>query len=118
MKKSSLSMMACSRSNGVWGAVALAAMSLCTPSQLRAESGSLAGFPFVIHCKLKDTYHAFYVSRLSPDGTATYVASDRIAGTISLTGEAKAIGSEGGGSCVGKTLQELRDAGQAFDLKP
>ncbi len=83
---------------------------------LRAEEPSLADFPFVIHCKFKNTSHAFYASRLSPDGTAVYAASDRIAGTISLTGEAKAIGSEVGGSCAGKTLKELRASGQAFDL--
>lgn len=118
MTTTPISAMARSRLNGAFAATILAAALLCNVSDLRAESGSIADFPFVIHCKFKDTYHAFYASRLSPDGTATYVASDRIAGTISLSGEAKAIGSnEGAGSCAGKTLKELRASGQAFDLK-
>jgi hypothetical protein len=54
---------------------------------------------------------------VSQDGTATYSASDRIAGTITIDGKAKAIGAEGGGSCVGKTLSELRASHQAYDLK-
>ncbi len=118
MTRISLSLPTCARLFSVLNAIAFAGILFCAISDVRAESGSIADFPFVIHCKLRDTSHAFYISRLSPDGTATYVASDRIAGTISVTGDAKAIGGEGGGSCVRKTLRELRDSGQAFDLKP
>lgn len=49
-------------------------------------------FPFAVTCKNKETVLVFYLSRVTQDGTATYVASDRIAGTISLTGHAKAVG--------------------------
>ncbi|QRM56937.1 hypothetical protein F3Y30_14330 [Sinorhizobium sp. BG8] len=75
-------------------------------------------FPFAITCKNKETNLVFYLSKVADSGTATYVASDGIAGTITLDGKAKAIGDEGGGSCVGKTLQELRTSGQALDIKP
>lgn len=74
-------------------------------------------FPLVISCEHKGSYHAFYFTRLLQDGTATYVASDKIAGTITLKGEAKAVGSPSGGSCVGKTLEQLRSAGQTYDVK-
>jgi hypothetical protein len=97
---------------GAW-----AMLPFCPSADLHAEEDPFSHFPVVIHCKSKDTYHAFYVSRIAEDGTATYVASDRIAGTITLTGEAKAVGGEGGGSCVGKTLKELRASGQAHDLR-
>lgn len=83
----------------------------------RAQDNLLAQFPLVIHCKYKDTQHVFYISRISQEGVATYVASDRLAGTITLDGQAKATGGEEGGSCLGKTLKELRDSGQAYDLK-
>lgn len=83
-----------------------------------AQDDPFSQFPLVIHCKYNETYHAFYISRVSQDGVATYVASDRIAGTITLDGQAKAIGGAGGGSCVGKTLVELRASQQAYDLKP
>jgi hypothetical protein len=35
-----------------------------------------------------------------------------------LNGEAKAVGGSDGGTCLGKTLKELRASGQAHDLKP
>lgn len=85
---------------------------------VHTEDDPFSQFPLVIHCKYNETYHAFYISRVSQDGVATYVASDRIAGTITLDGQAKAIGGAGGGSCVGKTLVELRASQQAYDLKP
>ncbi|MBX5159280.1 hypothetical protein HJB89_19405 [Rhizobium sp. NZLR8] len=101
---------------GLIGAAALWAVSQVTVA--RAEDDPFSQFPLVIHCKYNETYHAFYISRVSHDGVATYVASDRIAGTITLDGKAKAIGGAGGGSCVGKTLVELRASQQAYDLKP
>lgn len=85
---------------------------------VHASDDPFEKFPLVISCRYKNTSHAFYLSRVAQDGVATYVASDRIAGTVSLDGHAKAIGGEGGGTCVGKTLQELRASGQAHDLKP
>ncbi|MGV2101085.1 hypothetical protein [Rhizobium sp. 21-4511-3d] len=96
------------------GLLALAALPISTA---RAEDNPFGKFPVLIQCKQNDTYHAFYISRVSKDGVATYVASERIGGTITLGGEAKAIGSNAAGSCVGKTLAELRADGQAFDLK-
>lgn len=82
-----------------------------------AQTTPFDQFPILIQCKYKETYHAFYISRISEEGVATYVASERMGGTITLDGQAKAAGSEGGGSCVGKTLAELRASHQAYDLK-
>ncbi|WP_432761592.1 hypothetical protein [Rhizobium calliandrae] len=82
-----------------------------------AQHGPFDDFPIVITCEQRGTQHAYYLSRVTQDGTATYVASERIAGTISLGGHAKAVGGPGGGSCVGKTLEELRASGQAHDLR-
>lgn len=101
---------------GLVGAAALAAV--LQPAAAFAQDDPFSQFPLVIHCKSNETYHAFYISRISRGGVATYVASDRIAGTITLDGQAKAIGGAGGGSCVGKTLAELRASHQAYDLKP
>ncbi|MGZ2456016.1 hypothetical protein [Rhizobium sp. IY2] len=101
------------------GLIAAPALAAVFPLHaVHAEDDPFSQFPLVIHCKYNETYHAFYISRVSQDGVATYVASDRIAGTITLDGQAKAIGGAGGGSCVGKTLVELRASQQAYDLKP
>jgi hypothetical protein len=97
---------------------AFAPLQIVGVATVRAADDAFEKFPLVILCKYKDTSHAFYLSRVAQDGVATYVASDRIAGTVTLDGQAKAIGGEGGGTCVGKTLQELRASGQAHDLKP
>ena len=77
----------------------------------------LEDFPFVVTCEYKGLHHAYYLSRLGPDGVATYITPDRLAGTISIDGEAKARGEGQVGSCLGKTLKELRASGQAFDIK-
>ncbi|MDR6670385.1 hypothetical protein [Rhizobium sp. 1399] len=83
-----------------------------------AQTSPFDQFPILIQCKYKETYHVFYISRISEDGVATYVASERMGGTITLDGQAKATGGASGGSCVGKTLAELRASHQAYDLKP
>lgn len=75
-------------------------------------------FPVVIGCEYRGMFHAFYLARITPEGLATYVASGRIAGTISLDGQAKAIGESIGGDCLGKTLEQLRASGQAHFIKP
>ncbi|TCL72661.1 hypothetical protein [Rhizobium sp. BK251] len=74
-------------------------------------------FPVVISCEYKEMQHVYYLSRVTPEGMATYVSSDSMAGTISLDGKAKAVGGSNAGTCVGKTLAELRASGQAHDLK-
>jgi hypothetical protein len=94
------------------GLVLLAGLPLAA---VQAQDDPFNQFPLVIQCKYNQTYNVFYLSRISQDGVATYVASDRIGGTITLDGRAKAIGDTGGGSCVGKTLAELRESGQARD---
>ncbi|WP_246762924.1 MULTISPECIES: hypothetical protein [unclassified Rhizobium] len=96
--------------------IVAAALQTVSVSTVHAADDPFGKFPIVIQCKYKTTVHAFYLSRVTEDGLATYVASDSIAGTISLDGHAKAVGGKGGGSCVGKTLEELRASGQAHDL--
>jgi hypothetical protein len=73
-------------------------------------------FPFLITCEYKGMVHAFYLSRVDAEGVATYVTPSRLAGTISVGGTAKALGEPSGGSCLDKTLDELRASGQALDL--
>ncbi|WP_018860383.1 hypothetical protein [Rhizobium sp. 42MFCr.1] len=102
--------------------VSIVVLAACWTSLQVSGSAALAQdpfgrFPLVITCQYKDTFHAFYLSRVTEDGTATFVASDRIGGTITLHGRAKAIGDSEGESCVGKTLEELRASGQARDIR-
>jgi hypothetical protein len=74
-------------------------------------------FPFVITCEYKGLHQAFYFTRLDANGVATYINPSKLAGTISVGGTAKALGEPVGGSCLGKTLEQLRASGQARDLR-
>src|SRR5260221_62783 len=65
-------------------------------------------FPLVISCEYKSLYQVFYLSRVGSDGVATYSNPSKLAGTISVGGTAKAVGEPIGGSCLGKTLEQLR----------
>jgi hypothetical protein len=86
--------------------------------QTRAASEpSFSDFPFMVHCKHSGTDRAFYLTKIAPDGAALYISPDRQAGTITIRGPAKPVGGNGSGSCTGKTIQQLREAGQAFDLR-
>lgn len=77
----------------------------------------LEDFPFLISCEYKGTHHAFYFSKLGSDGVATYINPSRLAGTITVGGTAKTLGEPIGGTCLGKTLEQLRASGQASDLR-
>lgn len=98
--------------------VAASALHLTSVTASEAAGDQFDKFPFVISCEYKGMFHAFYLSRITPEGLATYVASERLAGTISLDGHAKAVGGSNGGNCLGKTLDQLRESGQAHFIKP
>ncbi|NKL67276.1 hypothetical protein U8P80_14390 [Rhizobium beringeri] len=74
-------------------------------------------FPIAITCEYKNLHQVFYLTRLDADGVATYINPSKLAGTISVRGTAKALGEPVGGSCLGKTLEQLRASGQVLDLK-
>ena len=86
--------------------------------QARAKDLSFADFPFLVSCEVSGVVRAFYLSRIGEDGVAVYISPDSSAGTVTINGVAKpALGGEGPGNCSGKTLQELKSAGQAFYLQ-
>jgi hypothetical protein len=104
-----------SRQSGIVTLVVLPFAALVS-FQARAAEGSFTDFPFMVHCKNSGTDRAFYLAKVDPDGVVVYISPDNLAGTITLRGPAKPVGGEGAGSCAGKTLDQLRAAGQAFDL--
>ena len=84
--------------------------------QTRAASElSFADFPFMVHCEHCGMI-ALSTWRNHPDGVAVYISPYRQAGTVTIHGPAQPVGGDWSGSCAGKTIQQLRDAGQAFDL--
>jgi len=87
-------------------------------SGTHAAEASFADFPLVVHCELNGVDRAYYLSRIDADGVAVYATPENQAGTITILGKATPIGGDWSGSCAGKTLQQLRSAGQAFYLQP
>ena len=85
-------------------------------TQTLAVDVSHRDFPFLIYCQYQGTDHAYYFSQLGEDGRAIYLTPDRQAGIITIDGVAERVGGERPGSCMDKTLSELRSSGQAFDL--
>lgn len=83
-------------------------------SEARAAEVSFADFPFLIACEAGGTQHAYYLSRIARDGVATYRSHAGQAGTVTLTGKAQQVGGDIQSSCAGKTLEQLRSAGQAY----
>ena len=93
----------------------LAAISM---SAARAVDVSFTDFPFLITCEAAGIHHAFYLVRIGQDGVAIYATLAGQAGTITLDGTPKRVGGSGiTSSCSGKTLEQLRSAGQAFYLQ-
>jgi hypothetical protein len=107
---------------GVAGRIAFAVLTLlqlaAIPiSEARAGEVSFADFPFLIMCEAGGIQQVFYLSRIGQDGVAVYLGAAGQAGTITLDGTPKRVG--GGDiptNCAGKTLEELRAAGQAYYL--
>ena len=81
-----------------------------------AEDLAFSGFPYVVYCNNSGIEHAYYFSQVEPDGHAVYMTLDRQVGAISIDGVAERLGGDLPGSCLNKTLDELRAAGRAFDL--
>jgi hypothetical protein len=84
--------------------------------QTSADEATFSDFPYVIYCRYEGIDHAYYFSQLRSDGRAIYITPDRQVGLISIEGVADRIGGERPGSCLDKTLDELRATGQAYDL--
>jgi len=83
---------------------------------VRAQEPTFAAFPYLIYCEFEGIEHAYYFSQLDPEGRATFLTPDRQAGVITIGGVAERVGGDRPGTCSDKTLDELRAAGQAFDL--
>lgn len=81
----------------------------------KAQQATFADFPYVIYCEYRGITNAYYFSQLV-DGQAIYLTPDRQAAMITIDGVAQRIGGDRPGSCLDRTLDELRSARQAFDL--
>ncbi len=68
-------------------------------------------YPQVIICELNGVRHFAYLDRIDADGAATYMTPSGKFATVSKGGVVTR-GQAVRGSCAGKSLEELRAAGQ------
>ncbi len=86
---------------------------------LQAKAVELEELPFAVICEAPSGV-AFvgYLSRVNPDGTAVYsTVLGRMFGQVDASGLIQMSDLvAGGGSCDGRTIDELRAAGQTRDF--
>ena len=73
--------------------------------------------PLVIICKNSGVSHFAYLDRIDAEGTATYMTPSGQFATVPAEGVVARGGVPVEGSCAGKTLEELRTAGQTLSIK-
>jgi hypothetical protein len=85
-------------------------------AQAYASEPSFGAFPFLVHCEGRGIHRFYYLSKIGADGVAVYLSPDRQGATITVGGKAERVVAGQTGTCAGKTLEQLRSAGQTYDL--
>jgi len=93
----------------------LAAAGFASP--LAAQDTGFQDFPAVVYCEFKGIFHAYYFSQLGADGQVIYLRPDSQGAYITASGLTEPVKGDRPGNCADKTLKDLREAGQAFDLQ-
>jgi hypothetical protein len=96
---------------------AVLVIGLATAGRALSEVSKVADFPLVVFCEYKGTGKAYYFSELGPDGIAIYMTPDNRAASITIKGTPQIVGGDRSGDCANKTIDQLRAAGQAFDIQ-
>ena len=94
----------------------VAALVAIAPSPSAAGNADIT-HPFVIACERDGAWHFAYLDRIAADGTATYMTPSGRVVMAGADGIVSRAGQAVEGACAGKTLEELRAAGQAFSFK-
>ena len=93
------------------GGVCVALLIGTAGSSLGASADQNVTYPQIIICGKSGIRYFAYLDRIGSDGVATYITPSGQSATIS---EGRVVRSKGAaaGSCAGKTIDELREAGQ------
>jgi hypothetical protein len=99
---------------GLWFAVFTAM--IVPPGTAKADGHWISDFPLVVFCEFNGIGNVYYLSEVSRDKVAIYLTPDKQAGTITIDGTAQTVGGDRSGNCKDRTIEDLRAAGQAFDV--
>ena len=95
---------------------AVAALVAIAPGPSAAGDADIT-HPIVIVCELKGAQHFLYLDKIAADGTATYMTPSGLFANVAADGVVSRGGQAVEGACAGRTLEELRAAGQTFSFK-
>lgn len=95
----------------------VASLSMATaPGPSLAEEAKVT-HPLVIICEFRGVTYFGYLDRIDAEGVATYMTPSGLFATFSADGVFTRTGSDVKDNCAGKTLEELRTAGQTLSIK-
>ena len=77
------------------------------------ENNPIAGLPQALICTKDSVTVVGYLARINADGSAVYMTPSNIVVEVSSDGT---VDRRADGTCAGKSLDELRNSGQARDF--
>ncbi|MBT3143409.1 hypothetical protein DS909_03205 [Phaeobacter gallaeciensis] len=90
----------------------LSVQALFSPA-MADQANAVTALPMAVICTKADTTVVGYLTKISPDGTTLYMAPN--GNFVEFTPDGQ-VQDRAGGSCSGKSLTELREAGQAIEF--
>lgn len=90
----------------------VAILSVATSASAQ-DNSAVGDLPLALICAKDSVTVVGYLARVNSDGSAVYMSSSNIIVEVSAAG---VVGNRSGGTCAGKSLDELRDSGQAREF--
>ena len=92
--------------------LAVTVLSVATAASAQ-ENNPIKGLPQALICTKDSVTVVGYLARINADGSAVYMTPSNIVVEVSSDG---IVDNRADGTCAGKSLDELRDSGQARDF--
>ncbi|PSL14526.1 hypothetical protein [Shimia abyssi] len=81
-----------------------------------AYAKGAGGLPAALMCSVSEQTFVVYLSRIEPDGSAQYSGLNGGVAKVNSDGVVEPAETMKQGDCAGRTIQELREAGQVLDF--
>ena len=95
---------------------AIGVLLFATPNTLYSEESDR--LPAALLCSVSDQTVIVYLSRFNADGSAQYSSLSGGAVVVNSEGVVEPAATMNPGSCAGRTVQELREAGETREFAP
>ena len=92
------------------------AMAAGALSPMQANAADSLDYPAVIVCSVAGKQNFAYLSAIEADGSAQYMSLTGAFATFDPEGQLNRPNQQAVGDCAGKSIQDLRDAGQTREF--